>query len=47
MCLSLLDEDKGWKPAITIKQLLLGIQSLLTEPNINDPAQEEAYKIFA
>ncbi len=75
ICLSILDEDKGWKPAITIKQvsaerlpafaktvmeapelthhhaprtsqLLLGIQALLTEPNISDPAQDEAYKIY-
>lgn len=70
ICLSILDEDKGWKPAITIKQvrqahtrgcisesanrcfwlwrsqLLLGIQALLTEPNINDPAQDEAYTIY-
>ena len=26
VCLSLLDEEKDWRPAITIKQLLLGIQ---------------------
>jgi ubiquitin-protein ligase len=26
VCLSLLDADKDWKPAITIKQVLLGIQ---------------------
>ena len=24
ICLSILDEDKGWRPAITVKQLLLG-----------------------
>ncbi|KDN44736.1 ubiquitin-conjugating enzyme 9 [Tilletiaria anomala UBC 951] len=46
ICLSILDEDKGWKPAITIKQLLLGIQALLTEPNNDDPAQDEAYRIY-
>ncbi|XP_026468988.1 SUMO-conjugating enzyme UBC9-A-like [Ctenocephalides felis] len=44
MCLSLLDEDKD--PAITIKQILLGIQDLLNEPNVKDPAQAEAYTIY-
>jgi len=36
----------GWKPALTIKQLLLGIQTLLNDPNPGDPAQEEPYRIF-
>ncbi|CAF0738886.1 unnamed protein product [Brachionus calyciflorus] len=39
-------EDKDWRPAITIKQILLGIQELLNEPNIKDPAQAEAYTAF-
>ncbi|KAI9555201.1 hypothetical protein GHT06_017716 [Daphnia sinensis] len=34
VCLSLLDEEKDWRPAITIKQILLGIQDLLNDPNI-------------
>ncbi|XP_071491969.1 SUMO-conjugating enzyme UBC9-B [Diadema setosum] len=46
VCLSLLDEDKDWRPAVTIKQILLGIQDLLNDPNINDPAQAEAYTIY-
>ena len=46
MCLSLLDEEKDWRPAITIKQILLGIQELLNEPNARDPAQAEAYSIY-
>lgn len=36
----------GWKPAISIKQLLLGIQELLTNPNPKSPAQREAYELF-
>ena len=24
VCLSILNEDEGWRPAITIKQMLLG-----------------------
>ncbi|KAI8912192.1 ubiquitin-conjugating enzyme 9 [Powellomyces hirtus] len=43
VCLSILDEDKDWKPSITIKQILLGIQDLLDEPNLDSPAQQDAY----
>lgn len=46
VCLSILDENKDWKPAITIKQLLLGIQDLLIQPNPDDPAQAEAYQCY-
>ena len=46
MCLSILDEEKDWRPAITVKQILLGIQDLLNDPNIKDPAQAEAYTCF-
>ena len=34
------------RPAITIKQLLLGIQDLLTNPNPKSPAQREAYELY-
>ncbi|VDM55171.1 unnamed protein product [Angiostrongylus costaricensis] len=47
ICLSLLDENKGWKPSVTIKQLLFGIQDLLDDPNPDDPAHYEAYCIFS
>ena len=46
MCLSILDEAKDWMPAITVKQILLGIQDMLNEPNIKDPVQAEAYTCF-
>ncbi|EPY50814.1 SUMO conjugating enzyme Hus5 [Schizosaccharomyces cryophilus OY26] len=46
VCLSILNEEEGWKPAITIKQILLGIQDLLNDPNIASPAQTEAYTMF-
>lgn len=46
VCLSILNEDEGWKPAITIKDILMGIQSLLDEPNPDSPAQAEAYTLF-
>ena len=36
----------AWKPSLTIKQLLLGIQTLLDDPNNADPAQQEPYRAF-
>lgn len=47
VCLSIVDADKGWKPAISIKQILQGIQDLLATPNNSDPAQEDAYRVFS
>eukprot|EP00013_Stygamoeba_regulata_P026122 CAMPEP_0177655642 /NCGR_PEP_ID=MMETSP0447-20121125/15093_1 /TAXON_ID=0 /ORGANISM="Stygamoeba regulata, Strain BSH-02190019" /LENGTH=158 /DNA_ID=CAMNT_0019159609 /DNA_START=26 /DNA_END=502 /DNA_ORIENTATION=+ len=46
VCLSILDEEQEWKPAITIKQILLGIQDLLDNPNEMSPAQHEAFQLF-
>jgi len=46
VCLSILNEEKDWRPTITIAQLLLGIQDLLDSPNENDPAQAEPYKLY-
>jgi len=45
VCLSILNEEKGWKPSITVKQLLLGIQDLLDNPNLDDPAQREPFML--
>ena len=41
-----MNEEEGWRPAITVKQMLLGIQDLLDTPNPNSPAQSEAYNLF-
>lgn len=47
VCLSILDEKPGgWKPSITVKQILIGIQDLLNDANERDPAQAEAYQLF-
>eukprot|EP00102_Acyrthosiphon_pisum_P012920 XP_008182267.1 PREDICTED: SUMO-conjugating enzyme UBC9-B-like [Acyrthosiphon pisum] len=46
VCLSLLDENKDWRPSMTIKRLLVEIQYLLNEPSIEDPAQAEAYHMY-
>ncbi|KAH7650426.1 ubiquitin conjugating enzyme [Cryptosporidium bovis] len=46
VCLSILNEDEDWKPSITMKQILLGIQDLLDNPNIKSPAQAESYQLY-
>ncbi|KAJ3268164.1 E2 SUMO-conjugating protein ubc9 [Borealophlyctis nickersoniae] len=46
VCLSILNEEQDWKPAITIKQILIGIQDLLNDPNPESPAQSDAYVLF-
>jgi hypothetical protein len=46
VCLSILNEEEGWRPAINIKEILLGIQSLLDEPNPESPAQADAFNLF-
>lgn len=46
VCLSILNEEEGWKPAITVKQIALGVQDLLDTPNPESPAQAEAYNLF-
>lgn len=44
VCLSLLNSD--WKPAITLRQLLLGIQTLLDETNLKSPANNDMYCLY-
>ena len=34
VCLSIIDDTKGWSPVVTIKQILIGVQSLLNTPNV-------------
>jgi len=46
VCLSILNYEKDWRPGITVKQILLGIQDLLDDPNNLDPAQEEPFKLY-
>lgn len=47
ICLSILNEEQDWRPAITLKQIVLGIQELLDSPNPNSPAQEPAWRAFS
>lgn len=46
VCLSILNEDEDWKPSITIRQILLGIQDLLDNPNPQSPAQADPYILY-
>ena len=46
VCLSLLNEDEDWRPNITVKQILMGIQELLDSPNPQSPAQAEPVQLF-
>lgn len=46
VCLSILNEDEDWKPSITIRQILLGIQDLLDNPNPQSPAQSDPYLLY-
>lgn len=46
VCLSILNEEEDWRPAITVKQVLMGIQDLLDNPNPNSPAQREAFELY-
>lgn len=45
IALSFLDK-KNWYPQITIRDILLGAQRLLNDPNIDNPANSEAYMIY-
>lgn len=46
VCLSILNEEEDWKPAITVRMILTGIQHLLDEVNPDSPAQADAYNLF-
>ncbi|CAI2383113.1 unnamed protein product [Moneuplotes crassus] len=46
VCLSILSEDEDWKPSITIPTILKGIQELLDNPNLESPAQLQAFEDY-
>ncbi|KAJ1510897.1 E2 SUMO-conjugating protein ubc9 [Coelomomyces lativittatus] len=45
VCLSILNDSQDWKPSISLKQILIGVQNLLDEPNLGSPAQEDAFRL--
>ncbi|KAJ3261299.1 E2 SUMO-conjugating protein ubc9 [Boothiomyces macroporosus] len=46
VCLSIINESLSWKPSISVKEILLGIQDLLEDPNPDSPANGPANKLF-
>lgn len=46
VCLSIINEEDGWRPSLTVRQILQGIQDLLDEPNPHSPAQSDAFVTF-
>uniref|UniRef100_A0A0A9ESV2 UBC core domain-containing protein n=1 Tax=Arundo donax TaxID=35708 RepID=A0A0A9ESV2_ARUDO len=44
VCLSILSE--AWKPSITVRQILIGIQDLFENPNPASAAQDISYQLF-
>ncbi|KAL8504898.1 hypothetical protein ACS0TY_016188 [Phlomoides rotata] len=46
ICLSILSEYGDWRPSITVKQVLVGIQDLLDQPNPKSPAHHDANQLF-
>ena len=46
VCLSILSEEEDWRPKLKVRDLLLGIQNLLKNPNEKSPAQQDAYVAF-
>lgn len=37
---------KGWRPSISVKQILVGIQDLLDQPNATNAAQTEGHQLY-
>ncbi|RAL07148.1 ubiquitin-conjugating enzyme E2 [Aspergillus homomorphus CBS 101889] len=46
VCLSILKEDESWSAGFSIKEILLGIQELLDNPNPESPAQDKPYHLL-
>ena len=44
VCLSIVSYD--WKPSISIKQILLGVQTLMDEPNVKSVANQNIYHSY-
>jgi hypothetical protein len=46
ICLSILKAEKNYSASLSMTQLLQGIQTLLVEPNIHDPANWDAREMY-
>ncbi|GAB4818480.1 hypothetical protein N2152v2_005526 [Parachlorella kessleri] len=45
VCLSII--GKAWKPGVSVKQILCGLQELLADPNNLDPADWDVHDLYA
>ena len=45
VCLDIVNEGENWQPGITMRQILVGCQSLLDNPNPGSPAQSAPYEL--
>ncbi|KAM3909945.1 SUMO-conjugating enzyme UBC9-B-like [Leptodactylus fuscus] len=43
VCLSLLESRRGWRPTLSLTEILLGLQDLLHHPDIGCPVHAKAY----
>ena len=46
VCLSIINDEEDWRAGLKVKDILLGIQDLLANPNNKSPAQKEAFESF-
>ena len=46
VCLSIINDEEDWRAGLKVKDILLGIQDLLANPNNKSPAQKEAFESY-
>ena len=46
VCIPLLNAEKGWRPFVTIAEILLAVVEMLNRPYNSDAAQEPAWKLL-
>ena len=46
ICLSLLYADQDWRSSLTVRDLLVGIQELLNDPNATHNAGPDAHRLY-
>ena len=46
VCLSIINDEEDWRAGLKVKDILLGIQDLLANPNNKSPAQKEAIESY-
>ena len=46
VCLSIINDEEDWRAGLKVKDILLGIQDLLANPNTKSPAQKEAFESY-